>query len=88
MKMEIVVAIACIVYFIGTLTVKQLKAGPVQSWEGIMSGDRYLNMSCCDKVARWAILGFQGMLRTYSNSRCLDLKEPGFTSFTEIIGNV
>ena len=88
MMLAIVVAIACVVYLIGTLTVKQLKAGPVQSWEGIMSGDRYLNMSCCDKVARWAILGFQGMLRTYSNSRCLDLKEPGFTSFTEIIGNV
>ena len=25
-----------------------------------MSGERYLNMSCCDKVARWALLGIQG----------------------------
>jgi len=44
----------------GTLPVNEQEMNVVQVLDGIASGDRYLNMSCCDKVARWAVLGFQG----------------------------
>ncbi|XP_067950012.1 A-to-I RNA editing regulator adr-1-like isoform X2 [Watersipora subatra] len=46
----------------GTIPVKGSEYERIQSWEAIMSGERYLNMSCCDKVARWALLGIQGSL--------------------------
>jgi len=65
----------------GTLPVNKTKPGDsAQSWEGIMSGDRYLNMSCCDKVARWAVLGFQGSLLS-------TLMEPVYIS-SYIIGSM